>query len=164
MGNTFHYNARPDLEEIDMSNGLTSVFVAVLSMAMSSVSTENWQKRFAVCIASQDQWVIGSGTILFDIGSLPWSKQNLEEERSFMLRAIDAALDKTGWDRLSYKPREETVNECLLQLKVLITAFSAEHIAPSVSAMGTAGKPEHFDFCARHGVYKHNYGCIVCND
>ena len=164
MGNTFHYKARPDLADIDMSNGLTSVFVSVLSMAVSSISTENWQKRFAVCIASLDQWVIGSGTILFDIGRLPWSKRNIEEERSFMLRAIDAALEKTGWDRLSYKPREETVNECLLLLKTLIIAFAAEHIDPSGSEDEFLAQPDLFQFCTQHGVYKHRYGCPVCND
>ena len=164
MGNTFRYEARPDLEQIDMSNGLTSVFVSVLSMAISSVSTEDWQKRFAVCIASLDQWVIGSGTILFDIGRLPWSEQNIEVERSFLLRSIDAALAKTGWDRLSYKPREETVNECLLQLRTLITAFAAEHIDPSCSEDEFLDEPAPFEFCTRHGVYKHTYGCPVCND
>ena len=80
MGNTFHYKARPDLADIDMSNGLTSVFVSVLSMAISSVSTENWQKRFAVCIAENDQAVIGRGMIPFDVGCLPWSEQSIEEE------------------------------------------------------------------------------------
>ena len=164
MGNTFHYKARPDLEDIDMSNGLTSVLVSVLSMATSSISTENWQKRFAVCIAENDQAVSGGGTILFDIGCLPWSDQNIEEERSFLLRAIDAALAKTGWDRLSYKPLEETVYECLLQFRTLITAFAAERIDPSGSKDEFLAKPELFQFCARHGVYKHKYGCVVCND
>ncbi len=147
-----------------MSNGLTSVFVSVLSMAISSISTENWQKRFAVCIASKDQAVVGGGMILFDIGCLPWSKQNIEGERSFMLQAIDAAFAKTGWDRLSYQPREESVNECLLQLRTLITTFSAEHIDSIGSDDDFADEPELFNFCARHGVYEHDYGCPVCHD
>lgn len=164
MGNTFRYEARPDLEQIDMSNGLTAVFVSVLSMAISSVSTEGWQKRFAVCIAQKDQAVFGLGVFLFDIGSLPWSEQNIEDERAFMLRAIDAALAKTGWDRLRYEPREETVNECLLQLRTLITAFAAEHIDPSWSEDEFFDEPDLFQFCTRHGVYQHEYGCPVCND
>lgn len=163
MGNTFLYKARPDLEEIDMSNGLTSVFVCVMSMAISSISTENRQKRIAVCMASKDQAVIGGGMILFDISCFPWSDHNIEEERSFMLRSIDAALAKTGWDRLSYKPREETVNECLQQLRTLITAFSAEHINKD-SGDDFRRQQEDFPLCAKHGVYKHRFGCPVCND
>ena len=163
MGNTFCYSARPDLEEIDMSNGLTSVVVSVLSMAVSSISTENWQKRFAICIASKDQSVVGGGMILFDISCLPWSEQNIEAERSFMLQAIDAAFDKTGWNRLSYNPREETVHECLQQFRALITAFSPAHIQRN-SHSECIHRQQHFPFCTTHSVYKHGLGCPVCND
>ena len=80
------------------------------------------------------------------------------------MRAIDAALAKTGWKRLCYAPREATVNECLLQLKTLITAFAAEHIDSSGSTDEFPAKPELFQLCNRHGVYQHKYGCVVCND
>ena len=163
MSNTFYYPARPDLPDLDMSNGLTSIFVSVMSMALSSISTENWQKRFAVCMASNDQFVIGGGMIMCDISHFPWTAQNIEAERSFMLMAIDAASAKTGWDRLKYTPKEESVIESLHHFRTLITEFSAEHIqkAPYIDRLHLQ---EEFLLCTEHGVYQHDCGCPVCFD
>lgn len=63
MGNEISYSARPELKEIEMSNGLTSVFVSVISLAMSSISEQDWQRRYAVWFASHDQLAYGSGMV-----------------------------------------------------------------------------------------------------
>ena len=165
MGNEISYSARPEFKEIEMSNGLTSVFVSVTSLAMSSIAEEDWQRRFAAWFASHDQFAFGSGMVGFDVGCLPWSSSNLQDERAFVLRGIDAALTKTGWERLKYSPREESINECLTAFRKIIESFASEHICEDNSKVwALMDKPETFRLCSTHVVYKHDCGCPVCND
>ena len=43
MANRITYRQRPELEAVQMSNGLTSVFIAVLSLAASSLAKSDRQ-------------------------------------------------------------------------------------------------------------------------
>ena len=127
MGNFVTYEARPDLERIRMSNGLTSVFVSVLSLAASSLAESDWQRQLAVWFASNDQSLTGRGTVSFDIGELPWSRETFVGDRAFVLRVIEAAKAKAGWERLGYEPSEERLQPCLDQFRAMVEAFVAEH-------------------------------------
>lgn len=82
VGNIVTYEARPDIECIQMNHGLTSVFIAVLSLAA-------W-------FASHDQGVFGSGMVGFDVSELPWSADTFASDWEFVLRAIDATKARTG--------------------------------------------------------------------
>src|SRR5437763_747484 len=107
MANAVTYEARPDLQHVQMSNGLTSVFVSVLSLAASELAETDRQRQFAAWFASHDQGVFGLGSVGFDVSELPWSPDALADDRDFVLRAIDAAKARRGWQRLGYEPRED---------------------------------------------------------
>jgi hypothetical protein len=70
MANTVTYEARPDLQYIRMSNGLTSVFVSVLALAASELAETDRPRGFAVWFASHDQ-LYGLGMVGFDTSELP---------------------------------------------------------------------------------------------
>src|SRR5688572_29182081 len=103
-----------------MNNGLTSVVISVLSLAASDLARTDGQRELAAWIGSRDQGVFGRGVVRFDIEVMPWHRDTFEEDREFVLAAIDAANAKTGWDRLDYAPHEEWVTTALGRLRVLI--------------------------------------------
>ena len=53
MANVVMYEARPDIQYIQMSNGLTSVFVSVLALAASELAETDRQREFAAWFASR---------------------------------------------------------------------------------------------------------------
>ena len=57
MANIVRYDRRPELEPIQMTNGLTSVFIVVL--AASRLARTNQEKELAAWIGSRDQSVFG---------------------------------------------------------------------------------------------------------
>ena len=167
MGNHITYERRPDLDHVKMSNGLTSVFVSVLSLATSALAETDRQRELAVWFASHDQGAFGLGIVGFDVSKLPWQVETFAADRDFVLGAIEAAKAKCGWDRLAYAPREESVRDPLERFRVLLAAFEIGHAAPSAEPKGKGGpdeRPASFELCPKHGVYLHSGGCVVCND
>ena len=65
MSNVVTYESRPDIQHIQMSNGLTSVFVSVLSLAASELAESARQRVFAAWFASHDLGVFGFGIVGF---------------------------------------------------------------------------------------------------
>jgi hypothetical protein len=165
MSNYISYDARPDLEGIQMNNGLTSVLVSVLSLAASKLATDDAQRTFAVWINLHDQGVFGTGIVGFDVSEMPWNPATLEAERAFVLQAIAAAHAKTGWERLHYTPKEDWVFPCLEQFRILIEAFALEHIQTSSARVWVyCEPPTTFSLCSVHQVYQHPFGCALCGD
>jgi hypothetical protein len=165
LGNLVTYKARPDLESIRMSNGLTSVFISVLSLASSALAESDRQRAFAAWFAAHDQGVFGLGIVGFDISRFPWSPDSIADDRQFLLHVIEAARAKTGWDLLGYQPREEWVLSCLDKLKAMVQAFVIEHACGSESMVWPfGGRPSRFVRCPAHRVYQHEHGCPLCND
>jgi hypothetical protein len=162
MGNSIRYDARPDLAEAEMSNGLTSVVISVLCLGAASVATDDREREIATWLGSRDQGVFGLGMVGFDLEQMPWSQASFEVERAFVLRAIDAAKAKTGWDRLDYPPHEESVFASLDKFRSLAAAFVPEHIRAETGWLGD--RPERWETCATHGVFVHAHGCAICND
>jgi hypothetical protein len=163
VANSVTYKARPDIPCIRMSNGLTSVFVSVLALAASELAETDRQREFAAWFASHDQGVLGLGTVDFDMSELPWSSDTFAVDRGFVLQVIHAAK-RTGWERLGYEPREEWMQHCLDQFRVMAEAFSIEHAAGSEVAAWTYGRPMQLVLCPVHQVYQHEHGCVLCND
>jgi hypothetical protein len=164
LANTVTYNAHPDIQCIRMSNGLTSVFVSVLALAVSELAETDGQREFAVWFASHDQRVSGLGTVGFDVSELPWSLDTFAADREFVLRGIHAAKMRAGWERLGYEPREEWVQHCLDQFRAMVDAFAIEHAARSEAAVWPYGRPTQLVHCPVHQVYQHEYGCVLCSD
>lgn len=161
MVNLVAYGHRPDLLPLRMNNGLAAVFISVLSIAASSRASTDHEKLIAIWIAMRDQAVLGNGLVDFKLEDIPWSPQEFAGDKYFLLKAIDAALNKEGWHNLDYTPREEWVFDCLKQFRRLIEAFLPEHLVGD----GTSPDiPLDFQLCQQHHVYLHLHGCVVCND
>ncbi|KYF74778.1 hypothetical protein BE17_20020 [Sorangium cellulosum] len=165
MANSVTYEARPDLAHIRMSNGLTSVFISVLSLAASALAETERERELAAWFASHDQGLFGLGVVGFDVSELPWSPSTFVREREFTLRVIEAAKARTGWERLGYAPREDWIQPCLDQLRAMIEALVVEDACRAgATAWSYGDRPEPLVLCPVHRVYQHEHGCVLCND
>ncbi len=104
------------VEPIGMSNGLTSVFIEVLVISGSVLAKTNREKELIIWLAQRDQSVVGIGTVGFDIDEMPWTIDSFESEKDFILDTISNAADGLGWEKLSYKLRQDWVVNCLNQV------------------------------------------------
>jgi hypothetical protein len=148
-----------------MNNGLTSVFISVIAIATSALAKTDREKLLAVWIASRDQGVFGSGVVGFDLSEMPWSYETLESDKTFILDAVCAALNKSGWEKLDYEPLEEVTFISLTKFYEMIKAFCREHVMSPTKWQWSFGEPpEGFTLCEKHRVYLHSYGCVLCND
>lgn len=164
MANRITYDARPDLPDISMSNGLTSVFIDVLALAASSLASTARAHEIAAWIASKDQAVYGPGTVGFDIADMPWDAENLAEDRAFLLRSITAAKSAVDWDKLGYEPNESWLMPCLDNFQLLLAGFRPNDVRTSTPVIRLApSSPSEFERCAVHGIVKHEFGCPLCN-
>jgi hypothetical protein len=77
---------------------------------------------------------------------------------------IAAAKSRVGWEALGYEPRADWLAASLDHFARLVEAFSPEDIAGSESCSWPWGKPEWLTLCAKHKVFQHIAGCVICND
>jgi len=164
MTNLVTYEGRLDTPPIEMSNGLTSIFVSVLSLAASVLAQSDWQRELAAWFASHDQSVLGSGTVGFDISELPWSPKSFVSNREFVLQVIDAAKSRVGWEYLGYEPCEDWIKTCLDQFRAMVECFDPALVYESESTVQTDNCPVELMLCPVHRIYLHQHGCILCND
>jgi len=165
MANRVSYEARPELGSVRMSNGMTSVFIAVLSLAASDLAQTDRHRELAVSLASHDQGVFGIGCVNFDVSELPWSRETFTADRAFLLDVINAAQGKAGWERLGYEPNEWSARSRLAELAALIRALRVEDaLAGPRHVWRYTDPPVQFALCPTHKVYLHSGGCVLCND
>lgn len=158
-------------EWLSMSNGGTSVFISVLVLSGSRMASNQREKELVVWLAEHDQGVVGIGTVGFDISEIPWTKENFKQEKDFMLKVIEGALSKIGWDMLSYTPNEEFIQYYLSKFKELIRDFEEQYIDSSSYTEWieliddeSCGIPKGFPKCPIHDIFLHFGGCVVCNE
>lgn len=164
MVNIVSHGVRDDLPDLIMNNGLTAVFVDVLTIALSAFAKSRNEKRIAVWIACHDQEIRGNGFAGFDICDAPWILTTFESDKQFLLRSVAAAAAKFEWKKLNYKPKEDWVFESLEKFKNLVEHFSAEHVlSASQWVRKWEDEPAHLVMCEKHGVYLNSAGCILCN-
>lgn len=153
---------------LQMSNGLTSVFIDVLTLAGSKLAQTVDEKLLIVWLAEKDQNAVGIGTVGFDIREMPWNTEHFEENKRFMLKVIKAAENKTDWDKLDYQPSEELLFPALKKFAEMIGKLSAEDIYPNAltewvnSAENDDPILNGFPKCPKHGVLKTFLGCLLC--
>jgi hypothetical protein len=147
-----------------MSNGLTAVLFDVLSLASCRLAATDWEKRLAYFFVQHDQTRVGHGTPHFDVAQFGWTAANFESEKRFVLAVVDAALAKSGWERLGFQPRVDFIAPTLVTLREMVDAYPTSAIPkPDLYAW----KPDKLPMageCDVHGVYLHELGCILCND
>jgi hypothetical protein len=165
MGNNVTYMGCHACAPLCMNNGLTDVFIHVLSLAASALATTDDEKRFAVWFSGHDQRIHGLGVVDFDLSEMPWVPQNIEDQKAFLRRVIDAASRRYGWDRLDYSPHEEHALAALRHFGQLVDAFRAVDVSRSEKEVWSlSARPLTFEKCAQHQVYLHEQGCILCNE
>lgn len=163
MANLITYREGGNVPPLQMNNGMTSVFVSVLALSTSALAKTDHQRKLALWIVSRDQAVYGLGLVGFDIAELPWSRSSFAEDQAFLLRGIEAAKATAGWEHLDYSPNEAMLFNCLDHFARMISAFSVEHALVEERIWPFGGKPESFRLCAKHHVYLHIMGCVLCN-
>ena len=174
MSNMICFNYKSDKEDLkddlNMSNGGTSMFINVLCLSGGRIAETESQKRFMVFLAEKNQNVCGIGTVGFDIVDMPWDKDSFDEDKAFMLRVIEGARQKLGWETLGYEPNEEFVAEYLDTFQKLIERMTAEDIIEESLTEWLSEADENdptrcgFPKCKIHDAYISIHGCQVCID
>lgn len=165
---SLHNRHGSDHQRLVMSNGLTAVFISVLTLAASALAKRLREKELTVWLAEKDQTVVGSGSVGFSIDEMPWTQIGFAGEKQFLLNATEAARNRTGWQRLDYDPAE-MIFERLDTFRDLINAFDHREIDPAnytnwINAPPEYQTPSGFPKCSAHQVLLHRHGCVICND
>jgi hypothetical protein len=167
MGNNITNEKNYSREEwldksLAMSNSLTGLLMDILSLNVSHLAKTDAEIDFAIWLNSHDP-NLGGGNASFDISELPWSVENFEAEKRFLLRVVDSAKAKHYWNLLGYEPREETALELLEKFEVLINDFTKEFVGRHPNWVKPVPMPIQREKCSVHGVYLSVYGCVICN-
>ena len=155
-------------ECLQMSNGLTDVFVNVLVLSGSALAKTVSEKRLIVWLAEKDQSRVGAGTVDFDLWEMPWDSNTFEEDRAFLLRVVSGAKERLGWEKLDYRPDEEMLYPCLDRFSQLTSGFYQfqpgaleEWLAESdASDPVMSGFPR----CPKHQTLLSVFGCHISNN
>lgn len=152
---------------IQMSNGLTSVFINVLSLSGADLATTDVQKNLLIWLAQHDQSIFGIGCVSFDITTMCWEEKNFDEQKLFFLNVTAAALKKENWHRYEdYTPNEEWAFSRIEQFQQLIENFEIDDIdhQEKVEIYPFHPGSTMYDRCSTHAVYLYSEGCVICND
>ena len=165
MGNRITNECVDASESLKMSNGLTSVVISLLVLSGSALAKSEREKLLIVWLANRDQALSGMGTVGFDLNEIPWTLEQFEAEKHFLLAVIRRAQSMQDWGRLCYKPREDWALASLEKLAQMISHFPATCINPSIALdQQVEWRPVEFVLCPKHGTLQHALGCVVCND
>ncbi len=161
MGNLITNEKAGDDEFLQLSNGSTDVLLSVLLLSGSDLARTPWEVELVTWLAEHDQSVFGSGVVGFDLDDFAWSRDCFDAQRDFLLRMIELALQRHRWETLSYDP--PLVAGHLARMKELVLAYRAEFVEVD-KPWEWWSAPRRFDKCAKHAVYVHNHGCLLCHD
>jgi len=153
MSSFFTYSARRDFECLSLNNSWTDFLIEELSTAASALAQGDHEREIASWFASHDVTIRGAGMCGFDLGHLPWSRVSLEADRSFILRTMAAARKRLG--------ESQGMTDILDRLKTMVQEFAIEHACPPGKCDWP--KPDTFELCPMHKLYKHAGGCLRCN-
>lgn len=156
-------------DSLKMSNALTAVFIDVLTLAGTQLAQTEDEKRLIVWLAEKDQSVVGIGTVDFDIREMPWNTERFEENKRFMLSVVEAAENRTDWNKLGYQPNEELLFPALKRFAELISRMTAEDVDESAAREWLAAAEAYdpvlrgFPKCSKHEILLTCFGCLFCN-
>ena len=157
-------------DNLNMSNGGTSVFINVLCLSGGRLAQTQSQKRFMVFLAEKNQSVCGIGTVGFDIVDMPWDRDSFDEDKEFMLRVIEGARRKLGWETLGYEPNEEFVAQYLNMFQKVTERMTANDIIEGTLTEWLSQADETdpvkcgYPKCKKHDAYICVHVCQVCTD
>jgi hypothetical protein len=152
---------RGDDQYLQLSNGSTSVLLAVLLLSGSELATSTWEQELMTWLAEHDHGVFGSGMVGFDLDEIAWDAMHFEARQRFVLRVIDLAAQRHRWDELGYEP--PFVAAHLSTLRALVADYRPDPHA-TADDWSWMSPPQRLVKCDRHRVYVHDHGCLLCND
>ena len=157
-------------DSMHMSNGGAAVLVNILCLSGGRLAETESQKRMMVYIAEQNQYMYGLGNVDLDIDRLPWDRAHFAEDKAFMLRVIEGARQKLGWETLDYTPNVEFALSYLDEYQILMERMTEADIKDeSLTEWLDWHKPDQppkcgFPKCSKHDAYIALDGCQVCTD
>lgn len=168
--NTICFKDYADEDCLHIQNGSTSMLINILCLSGGRLAETESQKRLMVFLAEKNQSVVGIGTVGFNIVDIPWDRHSFHEDKAFMLRVIEGAKNKLGWETLGYSPNEEYAEEFLGTFRKLIERMTADDIIDASLDEWLSEADENdpvkcgFPKCAVHDTYLSIHGCQVCTD
>lgn len=127
MGNSIWLDGNNPKESFSMSNGGTDAFLNVLLISGSPLAKTISQKRLLVWLAEKDQ-IVSRGNSGFDIINMPWEPDTFDDDKTFLISVINAALEHKNWELLDYSPNSEIIDCYLEQFKALVAAVTPQII------------------------------------
>src|SRR5215813_8151203 len=124
MANRFS-NKKAD-DSFKIPNGATDVLLSVLLLAGSDLAQTPWEKEFITWLAGHDQGTFGLGMVGFDLDEIAWDPDRFVEQKAFLLRVIDTALQRHRWEILDYDPPYVHID--LAKLRDLIESYTIEMV------------------------------------
>ena len=169
LSNIIGYPQRQELPELNLEDRKLHILCSVLALASCSLCTTPSQRDIAFFFSSRDLRVLGAGMGGFDLGELPWGDK-VEADQQYLDRVCNAALRGAGWERLNYYPDTQWLLPAIEFFRQLVSQFRAEHIGdpdPTLRDLRLEPilhdqRPDAEERCARHKVYLHRHGCLLC--
>ena len=158
----------PQEEKITVSDAGADALIAALTLAGSALAVSDNQKQLIVWLAEHDKR-LGSGFLGFCIAEMPWSPETFLQDRAFMVRAVDAASEETGWETLACKPDSAQLRPILGWFRKRFVRFQPDDIDPLAKQDWFDDMEDDdpvktgFPRCPRHGTLLTYLGCQVCH-
>ena len=168
MANTIWYKEDPEI--IGMSNGLTSSFINVIGLSGSKSAVKDYEKNLIIFLLEKDQSRVGIGTVGFDICTMPWNKNVFKEQKQFLIKVCENALQKDEWDKLDYEPSYEMLFNPIRSFTSLLKKMNPEDIDETESEgwlkelEDERSNENKYPVCEIHNTLLTCFGCQICND
>lgn len=159
MGNTFGRTADDHEAQLSLSNGGSTVFLDVLSLAACDIAENGFERGYGLlCCNSR----IGLGNESYDLEELPGSEENWLNQRAFLLRVIRLARQEHHWQLLDYEP--PFVHGYLQEYEQIVAGYVPTWpLAPLTPLWTEHPSPHAFTRCTDHGLYLGDYtDCRLC--
>lgn len=163
MSNTISNNRFNKNDYLKLSNGATDVLIDLLVLSGSSLAQTRWQKELIIFLSLNDQQIKGQGCVGFDISELGWEINHFENQKKFILKVIDNALEKKKWEKLNYKPSKSYISN-LRRFREMIINYSKILVEPrDILKWSKNFNKMEFKKCVKHNIYTHPFGCKICH-
>lgn len=169
MSNIISFDGKVAYDDsLVMSNGGTDAFINLLALSGAVIARTESEMRLMVYLSEQDQ-IVGRGCVGFDIVEMPWDKETFEEDKKFIIKVVNGAKNRIGWEKLDYSPNEEIVLRYLDTFENLINRMTVDDIREDSLndwlSKSEADDPVHCGFprCDKHNTFLTCFGCQICN-
>lgn len=163
MANQFS-NRKANCEIVSLSNASTYVLINMLALTSSARAKSFWEQECAAWLAGHDQHTFFWGVVGFDVDDIAWDRHSFTSQKAFVLRVIDDLFTRQWYKRwkmlrynLMYFGRQ------VRELRALVDAYEEEFVEPEKTWEWPV-VPEALSMCRIHRVYRHELGCVLCND